>query len=122
MKVLDEARDFYVYTMRILKKVPKSDRWLGAYEVQRLMDRFHSDIFLANNTEVKNRLEADQRHAYQAEAVAIMKTVAEKFDAFMDVMYGMNYDGLETWTRTMEVIKAKIIAWQKSDEERYKDL
>lgn len=121
MKLLDEARDYYVYTMRILKKIPKSDRWLGAYDIRNLMGQFSADIKLANNTAVTNKEEYDKRHAYQTDAIAIMKSVPDMLDEMMDVIHGINYDGLDTWIQTSEVIKAKLVAWQKSDEKRYQE-
>ena len=121
MKLLDEARDYYVYTMRLLKQIPKSDRWLGAYDIRNLMGQFSYDIKMANNTEVTNREEYEKRHAYQTDALAVMKTVPQMMDEMMDVIHGMNYDGLDNWITAAEAIKGRLKAWQKSDEERYKE-
>lgn len=56
-KFLKNADDFCVYTIRLLKDekiCPKSARWLGAEEIVKITQRFHTEVHRANSIKVTN--------------------------------------------------------------------
>lgn len=118
---LRDVDDFCIYTIKLLKRedvCPKSARWLGAYEIVRITQQFHTAVHRANNTLVKGSAEAEQRRAKQVEAYSLLVTLGEKF-AFCSRIYDMKADALPKWLTRKGEVQAWLSGWIRSDEKRY---
>lgn len=120
-KQLKNADDFCIHTIKLLKSediCPRSARWLGADEIVHLAQRLHTELHFANNINVTNARERNDRHAAQSRAYSCIKTLGEKFP-FDAELYNIDADKLEKWLKTKGKIQSWILSWQRSDDSRY---
>ena len=123
-KFLKNADDFCVYTIRLLKDenvCPKSARWLGAEEIVKITQRFHTEVHRANNIKVTNAEEKKTRHAAQVSAYSLIATLGEKMP-FNARIYGMKVNILSGWLTRKGEIQSWLSGWIRSDEKRYEDI
>lgn len=123
-KFLDYLDDFLVATGKLLRDTrvfPKSERWLGVYEVANIVNQIHTNAHLANNIRVTNVAERADRHAAQVLAIAYLKTLGEKFN-FLAKLYDYNKNKLGSWLDQKAYVQMRLTAWMNSDEKRYKDI
>ena len=124
-KYLKNVDDFLeIDTIKVLtseKICPKSARWLGADEIIRIAQRIHTEVHFANEIEVKNIREKIDRHAAQTRAIALMKTLGEKFE-FCSAIWDMDVNKLEGWLKKKGQIQSWITSWQRNEERRYQDI
>ena len=123
-KFLKNADDFCVYTIRLLKDeniCPKSARWLGAEEIVKITQRFHTEVHRANNIKVINAEEKKMRHAAQVSAYSLIATLGEKM-SFNARIYEMKVNILSGWLTRKGEIQSWLSGWIRSDEKRYEDI
>lgn len=123
-KFLKNADDFCVYTIRLLKDeniCPKSARWLGAEEIVKITQRFHTEVHRANNIKVTNAEEKKMRHAAQVSAYSLIATLGEKM-SFNARIYEMKVNILSGWLTRKGEIQSWLSGWIRSDEKRYEDI
>ena len=123
-KFLKNADDFCVYTIRLLKDenvCPKSARWLGAEEIVKITQRFHTEVHRANNIKVTNTEEKKMRHAAQVSAYSLIATLGEKM-SFNARVYEMKVNILSGWLTRKGEIQSWLSGWIRSDEKRYEDI
>lgn len=123
-KFLKNADDFCVYTIRLLKDeniCPKSARWLGAEEIVKITQRFHTEVHRANNIKVTNAEEKRMRHAAQVSAYSLIATLGEKM-SFNARIYEMKVNILSGWLTRKGEIQSWLSGWIRSDEKRYEDI
>ena len=123
-KYLKNVDDFLKNTIKLLKNekvCPKSSRWLGADEIKTIAQRIHTEVHYANSIEVKTAREKMDRSAAQTRAIALMKTLGEKFE-FDSGLWDMDVNKLEGWLIEKGKIQAWITSWRKNEERRYKDI
>lgn len=121
---LHDADLFCAHTIKLLKNedvCPKSARWLGAEEIIRLAQKLHTAIHNANNIKVTNSKEREARHACQTEALALIKTLGEKFK-FCTLIYSIKVDVLNNWLNQKGDIQSWLRLWQSADEKRYQNI
>ena len=113
-----------VDTIKLLKSeniCPKSARWLGADEIVRIAQRIHTEVHFANGIKVTNAKEKMDRHAAQSRAIALMKTLGEKFE-FCSGIWDMDTNKLDAWLKKKGDIQSWITSWQRGEEERFKNI
>lgn len=123
-KFLKNADDFCVYTIRLLKDenvCPKSARWLGAEEIVKITQRFHTEVHRANNIKVTNAEEKKMRRAAQVSAYSYIATLGEKM-SFNARIYGMKVNILSGWLTRKGEIQSWLSGWIRSDEKRYEGI
>lgn len=123
-KYLKNVDDFLRDTIKLLKSekiCPKSARWLGAKEIVYIAQRIHTETHYANNIRVENAKEKQDRKAAQERAVALMKTLGEKFE-FCSGIWDIDTDRLEAWLDKKGEIQSWISGWQRKEESRFEDI
>lgn len=123
-KFLKNADDFCVYTIKLLKdeKVcQKSARWLGAEEIIKITQRFHTEVHRANNIKVTNSEEKKIRRAAQVSAYSLIATLGEKM-RFNAQIYEVNVNTLSRWLTKKGEVQSWLSGWIRSDDKRYEDI
>ena len=123
-KFLENADDFCVYTIRLLKDekiCPKSARWLWAEEIVKITQRFHTEVHRANSIKVTNAEEKKMRHAAHGSAYSLIATLGEKM-TFNARIYEMKVNILSGWLTRKGEVQSWLSGWIRSDENRYEGI
>jgi len=121
LRILDDGWDLCRETIKLCKSekiIPKSARWLGANEIVNITQRFHTCLFTANNIKFECGTDYAIRRSYMNEARALLITLTQKFDFFMD-LYNYDYNKLCTWIEKADKLLSFLNGWLKSDLDRY---
>ena len=126
LQVLNKARVLKRYTLAVLKNdkyFPKSVRWMYAQPIHQEMRAACSCIRRANAVRVSDTInkenEYKHRRMQQVEAYAHLEALLDLID---DVYLARYISGrqAEHWTQLIVETEEYLMAWVRSDAERYK--
>lgn len=123
-KLLRQADGFCLDTFRLIKNTdifPKNARWLGLYEVTKILNDFHTKVYKANNIAVTSTATKEIRLALIEEAYADIKTLGEKMNFLLRV-FEFDVNKLDKWLANKGRMQAIVSAWKNSEISRYKDI
>lgn len=125
-QVLNKARVLKRYTLAVLKNdkyFPKSVRWMYAQPIHQEMRAACSCIRRANAVRVSDTINKENEYKYrrmqQVEAYAHLEALLDLID---DVYLARYISGrqAEHWTQLIVETEEYLMAWVRSDAERYK--
>ena len=126
LQVLNKARVLKIYTLAVLKNdkyFPKSVRWMYAQPIHQEMRAACSCIRRANAVRVSDTINKENEYKYrrmqQVEAYAHLEALLDLID---DVYLARYISGrqAEHWTQLIVETEEYLMAWVRSDAERYK--
>lgn len=126
LQVLNKARVLKRYTLAVLKNdkyFPKSVRWMYAQPIHQEMRAACSCIRRANAVRVSDTINKENEYKYrrmqQVEAYAHFEALLDLID---DVYLARYISGrqAEHWTQLIVETEEYLMAWVRSDAERYK--
>ena len=126
LQVLNKARVLKRYTLAVLKNdkyFPKSVRWMYAQPIHQEMRAACSCIRRANAVRVSDTINKENDYKYrrmqQVEAYAHLEALLDLID---DVYLARYISGrqAEHWTQLIVETEEYLMAWVRSDAERYK--
>ena len=126
LQVLNKARVLKRYTLAVLKNdkyFPKSVRWMYAQPIHQEMRAACSCIRRANAVRVSGTINKENEYKYrrmqQVEAYAHLEALLDLID---DVYLARYISGrqAEHWTQLIVETEEYLMAWVRSDAERYK--
>ncbi len=126
LQVLNKARVLKRYTLAVLKNdkyFPKSVRWMYAQPIHQEMRAACSCIRRANAVRVSDTINKENEYKYrrmqQVEAYAHLEALLDLID---DVYLARYISGrqAEHWTQLIVETEEYLMAWVRSDAERYK--
>lgn len=126
LQVLNKARVLKRYTLAVLKNdkyFPKSVRWMYAQPIHQEMRAACSCIRRANAVRVSDTINKENEYKYrrmqQVEAYAHIEALLDLID---DVYLARYISGrqAEHWTQLIVETEEYLMAWVRSDAERYK--
>ena len=126
LQVLNKARVLKRYTLAVLKNdkyFPKSVRWMYAQPIHQEMRAACSCIRRANAVRVSDTINKENEYTYrrmqQVEAYAHLEALLDLID---DVYLARYISGrqAEHWTQLIVETEEYLMAWVRSDAERYK--
>lgn len=126
LQVLNKARVLKRYTLAVLKNdkyFPKSVRWMYAQPIHQEMRASCSCIRRANAVRVSDTINKENEYKYrrmqQVEAYAHLEALLDLID---DVYLARYISGrqAEHWTQLIVETEEYLMAWVRSDAERYK--
>lgn len=126
LQVLNKARVLKRYTLAVLKNdkyFPKSVRWMYAQPIHQEMRAACSCIRRANAVRVSDTINKENEYKYrrmqQVEAYAHLEALLDLMD---DVYLARYISGrqAEHWTQLIVETEEYLMAWVRSDAERYK--
>ena len=126
LQVLNKARVLKRYTLAVLKNdkyFPKSVRWMYAQPIHQEMRAACSCIRRANAVRVSDTINKENEYKYrrmqQVEAYAHLEALLDLID---DVYLARDISGrqAEHWTQLIVETEEYLMAWVRSDAERYK--
>lgn len=126
LQVLNKARVLKRYTLAVLKNdkyFPKSVRWMYAQPIHQEMRAACSCIRRANAVRVSDTINKENEYKYrrmqQVEAYAHLEALLDLVD---DVYLARYISGrqAEHWTQLIVETEEYLMAWVRSDAERYK--
>lgn len=126
LQVLNKARVLKRYTLAVLKNdkyFPKSVRWMYAQPIHQEMRAACSCIRRANAVRVSDTINKENEYKYrrmqQVEAYAHLEALLDLID---DIYLARYISGrqAEHWTQLIVETEEYLMAWVRSDAERYK--
>lgn len=126
LQVLNKARVLKRYTLAVLKNdkyFPKSVRWMYVQPIHQEMRAACSCIRRANAVRVSDTINKENEYKYrrmqQVEAYAHLEALLDLID---DVYLARYISGrqAEHWTQLIVETEEYLMAWVRSDAERYK--
>ena len=126
LQVLNKARVLKRYALAVLKNdkyFPKSVRWMYAQPIHQEMRAACSCIRRANAVRVSDTINKENEYKYrrmqQVEAYAHLEALLDLID---DVYLARYISGrqAEHWTQLIVETEEYLMAWVRSDAERYK--
>lgn len=131
--VLVEADMLTCYTIQICtdeKRFPKRYRWCLTQQIIESAVRAKMHIANANSVYVNDHESAILRRTYQQEAIADVAALSAAMDTAFKLLSGLRHIdttgkpkkriNIATWTAQLDKVKSLLLAWKKSDTEKYK--
>lgn len=135
LSVLVEADTLACYTILICtdeKRFPKRYRWCLTQQIIESAIQAKMHIAKANSVYVNDTESAKLRRTYQQEAIADIAALSAAMDTAFRLFSGLRHiDVVEkpkkriniaTWTNQLGKVKSLLLAWKKSDSEKYKSM
>ena len=126
LQVLNKARVLKRYTLAVLKNdkyFPKSVRWMYAQPIHQEMRAACSCIRRANAVRVSDTINKENEYKYrrmqQVEAYAHLEALLDLIDDVYLARY-ISRRQAEHWTQLIVETEEYLMAWVRSDAERYK--
>lgn len=133
LSVLIEADTLTCYTIQICtdeKRFPKRYRWCLTQQIIEAAVQAKMHIAKANSVYVNNRESATLRRTYQQKAIADIAALSAAMDTAFKLFSGLRHIdttskpkkriNIATWTEQLDKVKSLLLAWKKSDTEKYK--
>lgn len=135
LSVLVEADTLACYTILICtdeKRFPKRYRWCLTKQIIESAVQAKMHIAKANAVYVNDAESAKIRRTYQQEAVADIAALSATMDTAFRLFSGLRHIdtaekpkkciNIATWTAQLDKVKSLLLAWKKSDTEKYKSM
>ncbi len=135
LSVLVEADTLACYTILICtdeKRFPKRYRWCLTKQIIESAVQIKMHIAKANAVYVNDAESAKLRRTYQQEAVADIAALSATMDTAFRLFSGLRHIdtaekpkkciNIATWTAQLDKVKSLLLAWKKSDTEKYKSM
>lgn len=135
LSVLVEADTLTCYTILICtdeKRFPKRYRWCLTKQIIESAVQAKMHIAKANAVYVNDAESAKLRRTYQQEAVADIAALSATMDTAFRLFSGLRHIdtaekpkkciNIATWTAQLDKVKSLLLAWKKSDTEKYKSM
>ena len=126
LQVLNKARVLKRYTLAVLKNdkyFPKSVRWMYAQPIHQELRAACSCIRRANAVRVSDTINKENEYKYrrmqQVEAYAHLEALLDLIDDVYLARY-ISRRQAEHWTQLIVETEEYLMAWVRSDAERYK--
>ena len=133
LSVLVEADTIACYTIQICtdeRRFPKRYRWCLTQHIIDAAVQAKMHIAKANSVYVNDRNSATLRRTYQQNAIADIAALSAAMDTAFKLFSGLRYIdtsdkqkkciNIATWTAQLDKVKSLLLAWKKSDTEKYK--
>ena len=133
LSVLVEADTLACYTILICtdeSRFPKRYRWCLTKKIIESAVQAKMHIAKANAVYVNDAESAKLRRTYQQEAVADIAALSATMDTAFRLFSGLRHIdtaekpkkciNIATWTAQLDKVKSLLLAWKKSDTEKYK--
>lgn len=133
LSVLIEADTLTCYTILICndeRRFPKRYRWCLTQQIIDAAVQAKMHIAKANSVYVNNRESATLRRTYQQKAIADIAALSAAMDTAFKLFSGLRHIdmtdkpkkriNIATWTEQLDKVKSLLLAWKKSDTEKYK--
>ena len=135
LSVLVEADTLACYTILICtdeKRFPKRYRWCLTKQIIESAVQTKMHIAKANSVYVNDAESAKLRRTYQQEAIADIASLSATMDTAFRLFSGLRHIdvaenpkkriNIATWTSQLGKVKSLLLAWKKSDSEKYKSM
>ena len=135
LSVLVEADTLACYTILICtdeKRFPKRYRWCLTKQIIESAVQAKMHIAKANSVYVNDVESAKLRRTYQQEAIADIAALSATMDTAFRLFSGLRHIdvaenpkkriNIATWTSQLGKVKSLLLAWKKSDSEKYKTM
>lgn len=135
LSVLVEADTLACYTILICtdeKRFPKRYRWCLTKQIIESAVQIKMHIAKANAVYVNDAESTKLRRTYQQEAVADIAALSATMDTAFRLFSGLRHIdtaekpkkciNIATWTAQLDKVKSLLLAWKKSDTEKYKSM
>lgn len=133
LSVLVEADTLACYTILICtdeRRFPKRYRWCLTQQIIDAAVRAKMHIANANSVYVNDHESAILRRTYQQKAIADVAALSAAMDTAFKLFSGLRHIdttgkpkkriNIATWTAQLDKVKSLLLAWKKSDTEKYK--
>ena len=133
LSVLIEADTLTCYTIQICtdeSRFPKRYRWCLTQQIIESAVQAKMHIAKANSVYVNNRESATLRRTYQQKVIADIAALSAAMDTAFKLFSGLRHIdatgkpkkriNIATWTAQLDKVKSLLLAWKKSDTEKYK--
>ena len=133
LSVLVEADTLACYTILICtdeSRFPKRYRWCLTQQIIESAVQAKIHIAKANSVYVNDRESAALRRTYQQNAIADIAALSAAMDTAFKLFSGLRHIdtsdkqkkciNIATWTAQLDKVKSLLLAWKKSDTEKYK--
>lgn len=97
---------------------PKRSRWLIAQPIADLINRFHSEVMIANEIKVETHDLMVERHKHQTIALAYLEAANIKMSLALTVL-DLDADKLEKWAAKFNETRFEVMGWRSGDRRRY---
>lgn len=135
LSVLVEADTLACYTIQICtdeRRFPKRYRWCLTQQIIDAAIQAKMHIAKANSVYVSDRESATLRRTYQQRAIADIAALSAAMDTAFKLFSGLRHIdttsktkkriNIATWTAQLDKVKSLLLAWKKSDTEKYKSM
>lgn len=119
LRAATKAKELAVYTIRICsneKNFPKRYRWCLTNEIVRAALQINCCIEKANSVRYKNATEGELEIRRKYQTIAIAETYSlTNLISIAKILYGLNGDKVEHWTRLVKSVRTLARAWKNSE-------
>lgn len=135
LSVLVEADTLACYTILICtdeRRFPKRYRWCLTQQIIDAAVQAKIYIAKANSVYVNDQESATLRRTYQQKAVADIAALSAAMDTAFKLFSGLRHIdttskpkkriNIAMWTAQLDKVKSLLLAWKKSDTEKYKSM
>lgn len=135
LSVLVEADTLACYTILICtdeRRFPKRYRWCLTQQIIDAAVQAKMHIAKANSVYVNDQESATLRRTYQQKAIAGIAALSAVMDTAFKLFSGLRRIdttdkpkkciNIATWTAQLDKVKSLLLAWKKSDTEKYKSM
>lgn len=135
LSVLVEADTLACYTILICtdeRRFPKRYRWCLTQQIIDAAVQAKMHIAKANSVYVNDQESATLRRTYQQKAIADIAALSAAMDTAFKLFSGLRHIdttgkpkkriNIAMWTAQLDKVKSLLIAWKKSDTEKYKSM
>ena len=135
LSVLVEADTLACYTIQICtdeRRFPKRYRWCLTQQIIDAAVQAKMHIAKANSVYVNDQESATLRRTYQQKAVADIAALSAAMDTAFKLFGGLRHIdttskpkkriNIAMWTAQLDKVKSLLLAWKKSDTEKYKSM